>query len=63
MDLQSIIIRAWQDEDFKQALLANPRAVLEEVLGVGFPEGVTVFIHEQTPTEVHLILPQKPENS
>ena len=61
MDLQSIIIKAWQDEAFKQALLANPRAVLEQELGIAFPDEAEIFIHEQTPTQIHLVLPLKPE--
>ena len=60
MDFQTIITRAWQDEGFKQALLANPKQVLEDALGLLFPEGVVIFIHEQTPTQVHLILPMQP---
>lgn len=63
MDLQGIITRAWQDDAFKQELLATPRAVLERELGVMLPEGVEVYIHEQTPTQIHLILPMKPENT
>lgn len=61
MDLQSIIKKAWQDDAFKRDLLANPREVLERELGVMLPENVLVFVHEQTPTEIHLLLPMKPE--
>lgn len=61
MDFQSIIKRAWEDEAFKRALLSDPRRVLEDHLGVLFPEGAMIFIHEQTPTQVHLILPMPPE--
>jgi hypothetical protein len=60
MDLQTIITRTWHDEAFKQELLAHPRQTIERELGVVLPEGVEVFIHEQTPTQIHLILPMNP---
>jgi len=62
MDLQKLITRAWEDEAFKQELLSNPRAAIEEALGVTLPEGIEIYVHEQTPTTVHLVLPMPPEN-
>lgn len=63
MDLQELITRAWEDEAFKQELLSNPRAAIEKALGVTLPEGIEIYVHEQTPTEVHLVLPMPPESS
>ncbi len=60
MDLQQIVTRAWEDEAFKQALLKNPKATLEQVLGITFPPEVEIFVHEQTPTQIHSLLPMKP---
>ena len=54
-------VAAWSDPVFKQHLLADPRGVLEEMLGVVLPAELKVYIHEQTPTEVTLILPAAPE--
>ncbi len=62
MEMQDIIAKAWEDEAFKQALLDNPRKTIEEALGIEMPAGVEIFIHEQTPTALHLILPMKPES-
>jgi hypothetical protein len=59
MDLQELIAKAWEDEAFKQELLSNPKAAIEEALGVSLPEGIEVYVHEQTPTAVHLVLPMK----
>ncbi len=61
LDLTDIIRRAWRDADFKQHLLADPRAVIERELGVALPAGLRVHVHEQTATELHLILPAAPE--
>ncbi len=61
MDLHEIIIKAWDDEAFKQELLRNPKAAIEKELGVSIPEGIDIQIHEQTDTTIHLVLPPKPE--
>jgi hypothetical protein len=61
VELTDIIRRAWRDVEFKQQLLADSRAILERELGVTLPAGVQVYIHEQTPAEIHLILPPPPE--
>lgn len=63
MELSDIIRRAWSDSVFKQRLLEDPRGVLEETLGIVFPVELKIHIHEQTPTEVHLILPAAPGQS
>ena len=61
MELSDIIRRAWRDAEFKQGLLAAPRATLESLLGVTLPQDLVIYIHEQTPTEMHLVLPMPPE--
>jgi hypothetical protein len=63
VELTDIIRRAWRDVEFKQQLLADPRAVLERELGVTLPAGVRIHIHEQTPEDLHLILPPQPEQA
>ncbi len=62
MDLQELITRAWEDESFKQELLANPRATIEKALGVSLPKDIEIYVHEQTPTKVHLVLPMPPDS-
>ena len=59
MELKDIIMKAWEDEAFKQRLLANPKAAIEGALGVTLPEEVQIFVHEQTATTIHLVLPPK----
>ncbi len=45
------------DPGFRGRLLADPRAVLGEVLGITVPEIVTVTIHAESLTDVHLTIP------
>jgi len=62
MELSDIVKRAWRDAEFKRALLGDPRTTIEETLGVTLPAGLNLYIHEQTPTELHLVLPMAPED-
>ena len=63
MELSDLIKRAWQDAEFKRKLLSEPRTTLEGALGVTLPAGLNIYIHEQTPTDLHLILPMPPEGT
>ena len=54
----SIVKKAQEDAEFKKQLLSNPREAIESFTGIKLPEGVQYIVHEQTPTSVHLVLPQ-----
>jgi len=56
--IDDILRRAWADPAFKQALLTTPKAVIEGTLGVTLPAEVTIHVHEETDTEIHLVLPK-----
>jgi hypothetical protein len=58
---QQIIARVMKDEVFRQRFKGNPKVVLERELGITFPHDVTVQVHEDTPTVLHLVLPRKPQ--
>jgi hypothetical protein len=52
--------RAWRDEAFHKAVLADPAKVYEEHFGQPLPPGVTVKVLEDTANTVHFVLPAKP---
>src|SRR2546430_2161680 len=54
-----LVARAWSDETFKQRLVADPKAVLAET-GLAVPANLTLEVHEETPTHLHLVLPPPP---
>ena len=56
---QQVIARAMKDEAFRQQLLSNPKETLQSKLGITLPVGVSVHVHENTPTNLHLVLPAK----
>ncbi|MBD2387101.1 NHLP leader peptide family RiPP precursor [Cylindrospermum sp. FACHB-282] len=56
-----IIARAWKSEEYKQELLNNPKAVIEREFNIQIPEGVTVQILEETPTNLYFVMPMRPQ--
>ncbi|NOU69563.1 NHLP leader peptide family natural product precursor [Paenibacillus sp. LMG 31461] len=55
-----IIQKAWEDEAFKQQLLANPRAALKQAFNITLPEDIKVKAVEETSTEFVLVIPTNP---
>jgi hypothetical protein len=51
------------DPAFRDTLLADPRAVLSEVVGFDIPESVQVVLHEESLTQIHLTIPASEELS
>ena len=56
---EQIIAKAMKEETFRQELLSNPKATLERELGISIQEDLTIAVHENTPTTLHLVLPAK----
>ena len=52
-----ILTKAAEDSDFRARLLADPKGTVEAELGVTTPDALTFHIHEETTTDLHLILP------
>jgi hypothetical protein len=56
---EQIIAKAMKEESFRQELLSNPKAAIERELGITVPPGVTIAVHQDTPTTLHLVLPMR----
>jgi Nitrile hydratase, alpha chain len=52
-----LINRSLEDEDFRQRLLEDPKAAVEQELGSGLPEGVEVRAVEESADTIYLVLP------
>lgn len=54
-----LVAKIWADEDFKEAFIANPNAMLEKE-GVKIPEGMTVHVVDKwqpsTPDDFYFVL-------
>ena len=55
--------KAWKDESFHKAVLANPNKVFEEHTGQPLPQGMTIKVIEDTPNTVHFVIPARPAST
>ena len=58
-----VAMKAAEDDEFRARLVADPRATVEAEIGLRFPDGYQLHVHEESSTEAHLVLPPKPELS
>lgn len=49
--------RALADPEFREQLLRNPKSVIEQAIGMKFPEALTVVVHEERLNQLHVVLP------
>jgi hypothetical protein len=49
--------RAQADPEFRDQLLKDPKTVIEQELGLRFPEAVKVVVHEERLNQLHVVLP------
>lgn len=60
-DLQSKIIeKAWSDEEFKKALISNPKGAVKDAFGIDISDDITITVCEETENHFYLIIPQNP---
>ena len=55
-----LIEKSLQDESFRQRLIEDPKAAVEQELGTRLPEGVRVVSVEETAETIYLVLPSTP---
>ena len=51
-----LTLRANQDPDFRERLLGDPKRTIEEEIGMTFPEGLQVSVHEEKVNHLHVVL-------
>lgn len=56
---QALIRRSLEDESFRDKLLANPKATVEQELGRKLPAGLKVQVLEETEDTIYLVLPPR----
>jgi len=57
---RKLIQRSLEDDAFRQRLLEDPKAAVEQELGMGLPEEVRVVAVEETADTIYLVLPSAP---
>ena len=54
---RSLIEKSLQDDAFRQRLLEDPKALIEQELGTPVPDEVQILAVEETPETIYLVLP------
>ena len=54
---EEVVRRAAEDPAFREALKADPKEAIGEVVGARLPDGLRVHVHEDGADTVHLVLP------
>ncbi|GEM_PF-261738 len=54
---EAVVRRALQDEGFKQRLVVNPKAALEDLFGFCLPAGAAITVLEETPQTWYFVCP------
>ena len=54
---RTLVQRSLQDEEFRQMLLDDTKAAVEQELGTQLPEGVEVRVVEESAQSIYLVLP------
>jgi hypothetical protein len=63
-DLETRLIeKCWKDPEFQKQVVANPKGILETLLGRQLPQRIQIFIHEDDQNTMHLSIPPAPTNS
>lgn len=52
-----LLSRAADDESFRDLLLSDPKGAVKNALGIDTPDSITVHVHEETSTDIHLVVP------
>ena len=55
---RTVVAKAMKDAGFRELLLKNPKAAIQKELGIELPQEVSVQVHQNSPTVIHLVLPQ-----
>jgi hypothetical protein len=57
-----IIQKAWEDAEFKEKLITNPKEAVKEAFGIEIPDTIEVEVVEESANKVSLVIPQNPKD-
>ena len=60
---EQLVAKAIKDDNYRQELVSNPRAAVEQQLGYALSPQVQIQVIEHDPETVYLLLPKKEESS
>lgn len=60
---EKIVARAWTDDAFRRDFVTDPKAQFEAHLGTKLPEALRITVHEETPDNLHFVIPVRPKGN
>lgn len=54
---EQVIAKAKEDPEFKQLILTNPKAALEQEIGQSIPTDLEIKVVQQTKNKLYMVLP------
>ncbi len=57
---RQLLHKAWTDEEFRQALMSNPKAVIEKEFGERVPDDVTINVVQDDHKNMTFVIPPNP---
>ena len=57
---QELIERAWEDDAFRTALIADPKGTIASEYGTRFPEELDLVVVEESPSKAYFVIPVNP---
>lgn len=58
---EQIIAKAWEDESFKEKLLADPKSTIKSTFGVDIPDNIELETLSESSKKFYLVIPPNPE--
>ena len=55
-----LILKAWENEDFRKEFIANPKKVFEKEFGQNVPPNVEISVLEEKGNKIYFVIPHKP---
>lgn len=52
-----LVSKAMKNDDFRKALMADPKGTLEKEWGVSLPADLNITVHQETKNHLHVVLP------
>ncbi len=60
-NLQELLVKkAWEDAEFKKALLENPKETIQKMLEIVIPNSINIKVVEETADTMYLVIPANP---
>ena len=61
--LSRLIVKSWENDEFRKEFVADPKRMLEKELGQKIPDDLEIQVLEETGSKVYFTIPSKPQSA